>query len=140
MISLNRKSTQKTSTNKMLLIAVLVSYVFIVLPLEKWNIFLGIVILLSPLGLPNFPDIIYFPFGYLSIILTIWKLFYRTPQTQNDSGFIRLLLLCYYIPLISYHCIETFSIGRYDFLIAIIPEIIFIIVSVLLFIKTCVRT
>ncbi len=139
MISLNRKSTHTNRTNKILLIAVLVSYVFIVLPLEKWNIFLGIVILLSPLGLPNFPDIIYFPFGYLSIILTVWKLFSKTPRTGNDSSFIRLLLLCYYIPLISYHCIEPFSIGRYDFLISIMPEIMFIIVSILLFMKTCVR-
>lgn len=131
------ENTNKIS--KVLITVVLLSYLFIVLPLEKWNLFLGQVILLSPLGLPYFPDIIYFPFGFLSVILTAWVLISRKPLTSNRNNLIRLNVVSYYIPLVVYHCIEPFSIRRYDTWFFIIPEIVFIILSVVLFMQTFAR-
>lgn len=122
--------------NKVLITVVLLSYVFIVLPLDKWNLLLGQVILLSPLGVPYFPDIFYFPFGFLSVILTGWILISKKPITGKRISLVRLSIVSYYIPLVVYHCIEPFSIRRYDTWFYIIPEILFIILSVVLFMQT----
>lgn len=122
--------------SKTFITAVLFSYVFIVLPLDKWNLLLGQVILLSPLGLPYFPDIIYFPFGFLSFILTGWVLISEKPVTGKRIIAVQLSIVSYYIPLVIYHCIKPFSINRYDVWFYIIPEIVFIILSAVLFVKT----
>lgn len=75
---------QINKSSKALLIITIVSYLLIVFTLESWNMFLGVVILLSPLGLPYFPDILYFPFGFAGIILCGWL---KTPKQPSQKYF-----------------------------------------------------
>lgn len=126
---------QINKSSKALLIITIVSYLLIVFTLESWNMFLGVVILLSPLGLPYFPDILYFPFGFAGIILCGWLLISKK-SVSGRQKIVRWGILCLYVPLIVYHCIEPFSIRRYDMPILIAPEIVFILVSVMVIVKT----
>ena len=70
------------------------------------------------------------------MILAVWMLISKRPLTEKKTNLIRWNLLCYYIPLVVYHCIEPFSIRRYDTPLFIIPEIIFLVLSIVLFMQT----
>lgn len=122
-------------SGKALLLIAFVSYLLIDFTLEKWNMFLGIVILLSPVGVPYFPDILYFIFGYLGVAICGRLLISQKPLTRRLSV-LRWGIICLYVPLIVYHSMESFSLSKYDSPFLIIPEIIFLITSVLFFVDT----
>lgn len=122
-------------SGKILLAIAFVSYLFIVFTLEKWNMFLGIVILMSPVGVPYFPEMLYFIFGYLGVAICGRLLISRKPLTRRLSV-LRWGIICLYVPLIVYHSMESFSISKYDSPFLIIPEIIFLVTSVLVFVET----
>jgi hypothetical protein len=101
-----------------------------------WNVFMFQVLILSVLGIGDLPGLIYFIAAYTGGGILISLLVFRKSIMPTQYKYVRLGIFLWYIPLIIYHWQEPFSIKRYDYPYYIAPEIIFLVLSVLIFLKT----
>lgn len=122
--------------NKVTVGVILISFLLIIIPAEKWNIYMFQGLILSVFGIYNFWTLLFFLICYSGGSILVMLLFFKKKILTYHYKYIRLSIILLYIPLVRFHWDQPFSIKSYDHIFYIIPEIVFLILSVCIFLIT----
>lgn len=122
--------------SKLLLGFTLLAYLFIVLPNENINVFMIQILLLGGFGVYDLATLLYYLSIWVGPILFCWLIFTRKPIVQSHNKFIWVALLFLFFALCIQHYLSGISLKRYELLIYVIPEIVFLLLAVLILLKT----
>jgi len=122
--------------SKLLFGCTLLAYLFIVLPNENINVFMIQILLLGGFGVYDLTTLLFYISMWVGPILFCWLIFTRKPIGQSHNKFIWVALFFLFFALCVQHYWSGISLKRYELLVYVIPEIVFLLMSIMILAKT----